>query len=176
MSTRPLHRLFAVLTRGAHLLSLSNVAHTCIQDLIRTRVRAQCPDLKLSEFDGTCASIDRVEQSSVVRPDPHCMTTCRLSPNCRDHKAASLASHLNAAPVDSMANSTPADSSDTVPAQVKAKKLSDKEHPLKSAAWWSRFTWSWFFPLLFTGRRKQLDEDDVWELPTCMRARAIHDM
>lgn len=31
------------------------------------------------------------------------------------------------------------------------------------------------FPLLFTGRRKQLDEDDVWELPTRMRARSVHE-
>eukprot|EP00038_Savillea_parva_P006061 m.161407 g.161407 ORF g.161407 m.161407 type:complete len:1586 (+) comp12073_c0_seq1:309-5066(+) len=54
------------------------------------------------------------------------------------------------------------------------QRLVDKEHPLVTHGWLSHLTWSWFFPLLKIGQRKQLDEGDVWNLPPTMRARAIH--
>ena len=63
----------------------------------------------------------------------------------------------------------------TTTSEKKPVKLGEKIHPLYTAPWLSRLTWWWMFPLLFTGRRKQLDEDDVWELPQSMRARSIHD-
>jgi hypothetical protein len=71
---------------------------------------------------------------------------------------------------------TPADAAANTTTGARTKlKLGEKVHPLYTASWASRFTWSWMFPLLFTGRRKQLDEDDVWELPTRMRARSVHE-
>lgn len=59
-------------------------------------------------------------------------------------------------------------------AGAKRARMDELQHPHIVAGWLSRLTWTWFFPLLMLGRRKQLDDRDVWNLPPKSRARALH--
>eukprot|EP00041_Stephanoeca_diplocostata_P026627 m.720956 g.720956 ORF g.720956 m.720956 type:complete len:1460 (+) comp23010_c0_seq3:362-4741(+) len=48
------------------------------------------------------------------------------------------------------------------------------QHPADSSSRLSQLTWSWFFPLLRTGWRRQIRADDVWELPSNARAGYLY--
>eukprot|EP00039_Didymoeca_costata_P003406 m.67460 g.67460 ORF g.67460 m.67460 type:complete len:1335 (+) comp11890_c0_seq2:239-4243(+) len=52
----------------------------------------------------------------------------------------------------------------------------DEKHPLLTANWVSLFFWAWLFPLLRAGKKKQLQEEDVWDLPPNSRASFLSSM